>query len=130
MVNYKPVPTTLTAEKLAKVLIEEVIKYHDLTDSIVTDRGSPFTSKFWSSLSYYLNVKGRLSTSFHPQTDKQTERQNSIIETDLQAYCQLEQDDWVRWLLIVEFAYNNSPQASNIMSFFEVFLAYHPRITY
>ena len=46
MLHYKAVLTTLTAEQLAKVLIEVVIKYHGLPDSIVTDRGSLFISKF------------------------------------------------------------------------------------
>lgn len=57
MVHYESVLTTLDAEKLAEVLIEAVIKYHGSPDSIVTDRGSLFTSKFWASLCYCLNVK-------------------------------------------------------------------------
>ena len=87
MVHYEPVLTILDVEQLAEVLIKAVIKYHDLPDSIVTDRGSLFTSNFWSSFCYYLNVKRRLSTAFHLQTDRQTERQNSTIEVYLQAYC-------------------------------------------
>ena len=66
MVHYEPVLTTLDAEQLAEVLIEAIFKYHGLPDSIITDRGSLFTSKFWSSLCYYLNVKRRLKTAFHP----------------------------------------------------------------
>ena len=73
MVHYEPVLTTLDAEQFAEVFIEAVIKYHGLLDSIVTDRESLFTSKFSSSLCYYLNVKRQLSTAFHPQTDGQTE---------------------------------------------------------
>ncbi len=130
MVHYKPVLTTLDVEQLAWVLIEAVIKYHGLPDSIVTDRGSLFTSKFWSSLCYYLNIKRRFSTALHPQTDGQTERQNSTIEAYLQAYCRFEQDDWVRWLPTAEFAYNNSRQASTMMSSFEALLGYHPRMFY
>ena len=130
MVHYEPVLTTINAEQLAEILIKTVIKYHGLPDSIVTDRGSLFTSKFWSSLCYYLNVKRRLSTAFHPQTDGQTERQNSTMEVYLRAYCRFEQDDWVRWLAMAEFAYNNSRQTSTMMSPFEVLLAYDPRMSY
>ena len=70
MVYYEPVLTTLNAKQLAEVLIEVIFKYHGLSDSIIIDRRLLFTSKFWSSLCYYLNIKRRLSTAFHPQTNR------------------------------------------------------------
>ena len=79
MIHYEPVLTTLDVEQLAKVLIKTIIKYYSLPDSIVTDRELLFTSKFWLSLCYYLNVKRQLSTAFHPRTDGQTERQNNTM---------------------------------------------------
>ena len=69
MVYYEPVKVTIDAPGLAEVIIDVVVRHHGLPDSIVTDRGSLFTSKFWSSLCYFLGVKQRLSTAFHPQTD-------------------------------------------------------------
>ena len=83
MVHYEPVLTTLTADQLAGVLIEAVIKYYGLPDSIVTDRGLLFTSKFDSSFCDYFNVKRLLSTAFYSQNDGQTERQNSTLEVYL-----------------------------------------------
>ena len=83
MVHYEPVKVTIDAPGLAEVIIDMIVWYHDLPDSIVTDRGSLFTSKFWSSLCYFLGVKRRLSTTFHPETHGQTERQNSTIEAYL-----------------------------------------------
>lgn len=130
MVHYEPVVKTLTAEQLAEVLMESVFKYHGLPDSIVTDRGSLFTSHFWSSLCYYMKVKRRLSTAFHPQTDGQTERQNSTMEAYLRSYCRFEQDDWVQWLATAEFAYNNTQHSSTKMTPFEANIGYHPRMSY
>ena len=72
MVHYEPVKVTIDAPGLAEVIIDVVVRHHGLPDSIVTDRGSLFTSKFWSLLCYFLGVKWRLSTAFHPQTDGQT----------------------------------------------------------
>ena len=83
MVHYEPVKVTIDAPGLAEVIIDVVVRHHGLPDSIVTDRGLLFTSKFWSSLCYFLGVKRRLSTAFHPQTDGQTKRQNSTIEAYL-----------------------------------------------
>ena len=72
MVHYKPVKVIIDAPGLAEVIIDVVVRHHGLPDSIVTDKGLLFTSKFWSSLCYFLGVKRRLSTAFHPQTDGQT----------------------------------------------------------
>ena len=83
MVHYEPVKVTINAPGLAEVIIDVVVRYHGLPDSIVTDRGSFFTSKFWSSLCYFLGIKWRLSTAFYLQTNGQIERQNSTIEAYL-----------------------------------------------
>ncbi len=93
MVYYKRVLTTLDADQRAEELIEAIIKYHGLPDYIVTDRKSLFTSTFWSSFCYYLNINRRLSTVFHPKSDGQPHSQNSTIEANLQAYYRFERDN-------------------------------------
>ena len=93
MVHYEPVKVTIDAPCLAEVIIDVVVRHHSLPDSIVTDRGSLFTSKFWSSLCYFLDIKRKLSTAFHPQTDGQTERQNSTMEAYLRAFVNFEQNN-------------------------------------
>ncbi len=112
MVHYELVKVTIDAPALVEVIIEAVVRHHGLPDSIVSDWGSVFTSKFWSSLRYFLGIKRRLSTAFHPQTDGQTERQNSTMEAYLRAFVNFEQDDWARLLPMAEFAYNNAKNAS------------------
>ena len=54
-----------------------------------------------------IGIKANLSTTFHPQTDGQTERVNQEIEIYLQAYVDHLQDDWAEWLSTVEFTLNN-----------------------
>ena len=125
MVYYKPVKITIDAPGLAEVIIDVVVRHHGLPDSIVTDRGALFTSKFWSSLCYFLGIKRRLSTAFHPQTDGQTERQNSTIEAYLQAFVNFEQNDWARLLPMAEFAYNNAKNASTSHTPFKFNCGYH-----
>ena len=83
IVHYEPVKITIHAPGLVEVIIDMVVWHHSLSDSIISDWRAIFTSKFWSSLCYFLGIKRRLSTAFHPQTDGQTERQNSIIEAYL-----------------------------------------------
>ena len=69
MVHYKPIKVTIDALGLAEVIIDVVVRHYGLPDSIVTNWKSFFTSKFWSSLYYFLGIKQRLSTAFHPQMD-------------------------------------------------------------
>ncbi len=46
MVYYEPVKVTINAPALGEVIIEAVVQYHSLLDSIVSGQGSVFTSKF------------------------------------------------------------------------------------
>ena len=57
MVHYKPVKVIIDTPNLAKVIINVVVRHHGLPNLIITNRGLLFTSKFWSSLCYFLNIK-------------------------------------------------------------------------
>lgn len=116
MVHYEPVKITINAPGLPEVIIDVGVRYHGLPDLIVTDRNSLFTSKVWSSLCYFLGIQRRISTAFHPQTDGQTERQNSTMEAYLQA--------------LAEFTYNNAKNASTGHTPFELNCWYHLRVYY
>ena len=130
MVHYEPIKITIDAPSLAEVIIDVVVRHHGLLDSIVTDKGSLFTPKFWSSLYYFLGIKRRLSTAFHLQTDGQTECQNSTMEAYLRAFVNFEQNDWARLLPMAEFAYNNAKNASTGYTPFELNCGYHPCVSF
>ena len=130
MVHYEPVKVTINAPGLVEVIIDVVVWDHGLPDSIVTDRGSFFTSKFWSLLCYFLGVKRRLSTAFYLQTDGQTERQNSTMEAYLRVFVNFKQNDWARLLPMAEFAYNNTKNASTGHMPCELNCGYYPRMSY
>ncbi len=57
------------APKLAELFIEYIIRRFGTLKSIVSDRGSLFTSKFQSEVYFYTYIKRRLSTAFYPQTN-------------------------------------------------------------
>ena len=65
MVHYKPVKINIDTPRLAEVILDVIVWHYGLLDSIVSDRGLLFTSKFWSSLCYFLGIKRRLSMAFH-----------------------------------------------------------------
>jgi hypothetical protein len=53
-----------------------------------------------------------MSTAFHRQTDGQTERINAGMEKYLRVFVNHQQDDWVQWLPLAEFAANNMTSES------------------
>ena len=130
MVHYKPVKVTIDAPGLAEVIINVVVRHHGFSDSIVTDRGSLFTLKFWLSLCYFLGIKRGLSIAFYLQMDGQIKKQNSIMEAYLWAFVNFEQNNWAQLLPIAEFAYNNTKNASTGYILFELNCRYHPRVFY
>ena len=83
IVYYKSVKVTINTFGLAEVIVNVIVRYYGLTNSIVTNRELLFTLKFCSLLCYILGIKQKLSTAFPSQTDGRTKRQNSIMETYL-----------------------------------------------
>ena len=130
MVHYEPVKVTINAPRLAEIILHMVVRYHELPNLIVSDRGSLFASKFWSLLCYFTSIKRRLSIAFHPQINGQTEWQNSTMEAYLWAFVNFEQNDWARLLAMAKYAYNNAKNASIGYTSFELNCNYHPRMSY
>ena len=80
MVYYKVVKTTIDVSGLIEVIINIVVKYHGLSNSIISDCELLIISKFWSLVCYFLSINRKLFTTFYPQINGQTKKQNIIIE--------------------------------------------------
>ena len=70
MVYYKLVKVTINTLGLAEVIMNVIVWHPDLPNSILSDKSSLFTSKLWSSLGYFPDIKRQLSTALHPQSNK------------------------------------------------------------
>jgi transposase InsO family protein len=103
---YFPCNSEMTAEELADLWVNRLGDFGPPT-GIITDRGSLFTSKFWTAWCYAMKIRRRLSTAFHPQTDGQTERQNQALEHFLRCYVNERMDDWPEWLAAAQAVYNH-----------------------
>ena len=115
------------ATDLVRIFLKEVWRFHGLPSNIVSDRNSRLTSTFWSSLVEALDIRLKMSSPFHPQTDGQTERVNQTLECYLQNYCNYEQDNWSKMLPMAEYAYNNSLTTATGMSPFFANFGFDPR---
>jgi len=93
---------------------------HGVPVSIMSDRDRRFRSHFWESLQENLGTRLKFSTSYHPQTDGQSERTIQILE-DMLRGCMIEfKGSWEDYLPLAEFSYNNSYQASIKMAHLEL----------
>jgi RNase H-like domain found in reverse transcriptase/Reverse transcriptase (RNA-dependent DNA polymerase)/Integrase zinc binding domain/Chromo (CHRromatin Organisation MOdifier) domain len=126
MSHFIPTNTTVNAEETANLYFRHVFKYHGFPEDIVSDRGTQFTSKFWSRLMSLCNIQRNMSTAYHPQSDGQTERVNQTLEQYLRIFCDYQQDNWQQLLTLAEFTYNNSKHSSTQVSPFYANFGYHP----
>ncbi|KAL5606217.1 uncharacterized protein BROUX77_003410 [Berkeleyomyces rouxiae] len=127
MAHFIPCDSSLDAAGFAKLYLSAVYRLHGLPLDIVSDRGSLFTSAFSKALAKLLGIKQNLSTAFHPQTDGQTERVNSILEQYLRGYTNYRQDNWADLLPLAEFSYNDSESSSTMLTPFFANHGFHPR---
>ena len=116
--KYIPVRKNLKATKLADVLVEDVFSNFGKPMLLTSDWGSLFTSNYWSHFCYHLSVWLNYLTAFYPQTNSQIERLNQTLEQYLCNYVNYQQDDYVFWLKLAEFTYNNSVHSSTGIALF------------
>src|SRR5260221_222336 len=114
-----PTVTSLDSARVTQLFLEHVWCHHGLPEEVISDHGPAFISNFSHDLTTLLGVKLTPSTSYHPQTNGQTECVNQEIEAYLQVFISHRQDDWANWLPLVEFAYNNKVHAATCQTPFE-----------
>ena len=83
--HFLPVETTFSVDQYVDLYVREIVRLNGAPKSTVSDRDPIFTSKFWESLQRAMGTRLKFSTSFHPQTDGQSERTIQILEDMLRA---------------------------------------------
>ena len=84
--HFLPVKTTYKAANIADIFFKQFFWLHGIPKVIIANRDPKFTGNFWKYLFKGLNTTLNFSTSFHPQTDGQTERVNQVLEDLLRMY--------------------------------------------
>ncbi|GKC90111.1 putative reverse transcriptase domain-containing protein [Tanacetum coccineum] len=115
--HFLPMKETDLMEKLTRQYLKKVVSRHGVPVSIISDRDSNFTSHFWQSLNKALGTQLNMSTTYHPQTDGQSERTIQTLKDMLHA-CVIDFEKvWDKHLPLVEFSYNNSyhTDTSNVL---------------
>ncbi|KAL0444379.1 UNVERIFIED_CONTAM: Transposon Ty3-G Gag-Pol polyprotein [Sesamum latifolium] len=113
-------PKHVTAERTAHLFFKHIVKYWGLPKDIVSDRDSHFIGVFWTELFKIFGSKLSMSSSYHPQSDGQTERFNSMLEEYLRHFVRGTQKDWVKLLDVAHLYFNAQKSSFTNKSAFEI----------
>jgi hypothetical protein len=112
MVTVFPGREDWPAHEWASAFFEHYYRRWGVPCRIISDRGKVFMSEFWTAVFRICRADLLVSTSYHPQTDGQSERTNQTVEIALRHLCSPSKDDWVHHLPEMEFTMNNLANAS------------------
>jgi len=115
-----------TAKDVADIFLWAIWQLHGLPTEIIWDMDVKFSGEFWESWCKMLGVKRRMSTAYHHQTDRKTERTNQVLEGYFRTFVNYDQNDWYQLLPLVEHAYNNSATNAHKMTPFFANYGFHP----
>ncbi|GJX83421.1 putative reverse transcriptase domain-containing protein [Tanacetum coccineum] len=110
--HFLPMREDYKMERLARLYLNEIVSRHGVPISIISDRDSRFTSRFWQSMQEALGTRLDMSTTYHPQIDGQSEPFIQTLEDMLKAYVLDFGGSWDVHLPLVEFSYNNNYHSS------------------
>ena len=128
LAHFQPTVTTCSAPDLAQLFIDTVVRHHGIPQTLISDRDPRFTSRFWKAVFASLGTTLSFSTTYHPQTDGQTERTNRTLKQQLKVHVDSWQTNWDNLLAPLEFAYNNSCHSSTHQSPFQLTYGYSPAL--
>jgi hypothetical protein len=122
--HFFSISSEYKATQVADLFFREIFRLHGLPKNIVSDRDNRFLSAFWQELFRLAGTELTPSTSYHPQTDGQTEIVNKWLEGYLRNYVTGQQKAWVKWLHLGEHCYNTTYHMSIGMSPFRELYGY------
>ena len=126
--HFLPLSHPFTAIDVAQQFLNNIYKLHGLPNTIVSDRDKVFLSNFWKELFKLLQVKLHMSTSYHPQTDGQTEVVNRSLECYLRCMSGEQPTQWMKWLSLAEWWYNTNHHSAINSTPYEVVYGQPPPV--
>ena len=99
--HFLAVPMTFALERFCQLYIREIVRLHGVPVSIVSDKDPRFTTHFWKNFQNTMGTWLTMSTTFHPQTDGQSERTIQVLE-DMRRACILDhKGSWEEHLFLL-----------------------------
>lgn len=126
--HFIPLKHPFTAQGIAQLVLDSVVRLHGMPKSIVSDSDKVFTSTFWKTLFSLSDTKLLMSTAYHPQTDGKTERVNQCLKMYLRCAVHDTPKKWRSWLPLAKLWYNCTYHTSLGCSPFKALYGYEANL--
>ena len=126
-VIYCPCSKNIDAAGVAQLFFAHVFPRFGLHSKVISDRGPQFASAFAQELARLLQYDVTLSTTYHPQTDGETEQVNQELETYLRLFTLNKPKEWSTLLPMAEFAHNSATHSVIQKTLFSLIMGYKPQ---
>ena len=127
MAHFIPCKSTNDASSIDSLFIKEIVRIHDLPQSIISDRDIKFVGHFWRTLWKRLGTNLNFNFAYNPQTNAQIEVVNKLIGNLLKCLTKQYADKWDLVLPQAEFAFNDLVNRSTGRSPFQIVYGQSPR---
>jgi hypothetical protein len=125
---FLPCSKTITGEGVAQLYVQHIFPHFRVPRKIISDRDPQFMGKFMQELYKQLRIKQNISSTYHPQTDGQSERTNQWLEQYLCVYGNFQQDNWASLLPLAQFVHNAWPSEVTKMTPFDLLMGHTLKI--
>lgn len=107
-VHFIPLKPGFNSKIVAEAFIHNIVKLYGFPKSIVSDRDRVFISSFWKQMFKSQGTNLAMSSSYHPQSDGQTENLNKRLEMYLRCFVFVHPKNWLEMLPWAQYWYNSS----------------------
>lgn len=116
------------AETIVHAFFNNVVAKYGCPKLVISDRGSNISGERSRDFFRLFGIKRALCSSYHPQSNGQTERFNRTLAVSLSTFVERNQRDWPDFLQAIVFAYNISEHSVTRISPFELVFGRRPRL--
>ena len=123
---FLPCKEQIDAEGVAALYAQKVFPHFGIPQKVISNRDTRFMARFTKELCWILQIQQNISTTYHPQTDGQSEQTNQWVEQFLWIYTNGTQTDWSNWLPIAQYTHNTWPSNTMKKTPFELIMGFIP----
>ncbi len=125
---FLPCSDTITRPGIAQLYLDYVYQWFGLPTRMISGWDPRFTSQFSKALTKKLGIQRNLSTAFHPQTDRLSERKNQWVEQYLRLVTLSDPKGWTHWLALAMVVHNNWINTTTGLSPNQILFGYNPML--